>query len=242
MARDKNLLDGVVKFISAEGWVNELQQRLQAHTLPAIAERNLPEAELVRLLDQQVYAMMFTCVVEDLMSRTLPDGRNLTDAYLKRHGWKLGATARRQLEAVRDSRMGLYEIDTVTAGVGLTLRNLLTEDEKIPVEAEALSRALPVGCPLGARVLRVDGKVSLTGGILPFDQGMSAEAAAVAEVEDRAAGITTFWLKKTLEEQLGKVEERPGALPLDPAGDRSPDPINEGADGGDGDGVGARSD
>ena len=236
MARDKNLLDGVVKFIRTEGWVDELQQRLQAHTVPAVAERNLPEAELVRLLDQQVYAMMFTCVVEDLMSRTLPDGRNLTDAYLKRHGWKLGSTARRQLEAVRDSRMGLYEVDAVTPGVGLTLRNLLAEDEKIPVEAEALARALPVGCPLGARVLRADGKVSLTGGILPFEEGMSAEAAAaVAEVEDRAAGITVFWLRKTLEEQLGKVEGRPGALPLDPTGDKSPDPIYEGADAGDGD-------
>jgi hypothetical protein len=130
------------------------------------------------------------------------------------------------LEAVRDSRMELYEIDAVTPGVGMTLRNLAGDGEKIAVEAEALARALPVGCLLGARVLRADGKVTLTGGILPFDEGMSAEgASAVAEAEDRAAGITVFWLRKTLEEQLGKIE-RPGALPLDPAGDRSPDPIN----------------
>jgi hypothetical protein len=228
MARDKNLLDGVVKYIQAEGWVDALQERLRAHTLPAIEERGLEEKELARLLDQQVYALMFTCVVEDLMSRAGADGRNVTDAYIKRHGWKLGSTARRQLEGVRDSRMELYEIDAVSAGVGMTLRNLLAEgDEKVLVEAEALSRALPMGCTLGARVLRVEGKMSLTGGILPFDEGMAAEAAAaVGGVEDRAAGITIFWLRKTLEEQLGKVE-RPGALPLDPTGDKSPDPIHE---------------
>jgi hypothetical protein len=230
MARDKNLLDGVVKYIQTEGWVDALQERLRAHTLPAIEERGLAEAELLRLLDQQVYALMFTSVVEDLMSRTSADGRNVTDAYIKRHGWKLGSTARRQLEAVRDSRMELYEIDAVTPGVGMTLRNLAGDGEKIAVEAEALARALPVGCLLGARVLRADGKVTLTGGILPFDEGMSAEgASAVAEAEDRAAGITIFWLRKTLEEQLGKIE-RPGALPLDPTGDKSPDPIIEEVD------------
>lgn len=197
MAKDKNLLDGVVKFISAEGFVDALQERLLAHVQSTCTARNLAVGDLPRLLDQQVYALMFTCVVEDLMGRTLAEGRNLTDAYLKRHGWKLGALARRQLEAVRDSRIGLYEIDAVSVGVGLTLRDLLPPGEKVGVEAVALSRALPVGCALAARVLRVDGTVSLAGGLLPFDEGMSAEAAeAVAGAADRTEGITAFWLEE----------------------------------------------
>jgi hypothetical protein len=205
MAKDKNPLDGIVRFLGAEGFAETIQERLAAHVAPACAAVGVSPADLPRLLDQQVYALMFTCVLEDLMTRPLPDSRNLTDAYVKRHGWKLGSTAKRQLEAVRDSHLGLFEIAEVTPGVGLSLRDLLDAGEPVRVEAPALAAALPAGCPLGARILHIDGSTILSGGILPFEQGMSAEAAeAVTGADDRPAAITAFWLRKTLEEQFAE--------------------------------------
>jgi hypothetical protein len=205
MAKEKNLLDGVVKFVAAEGFATFVADRLAACTQAACEKLNVPHENLPRMLDQQVYALLFTCVLEDLMTRALPDGRNLTDAYVKRHGWKLGTAGKRALEAVRDSRFGMYEIIEVTPGVGMVLKDLVDNFDPVQVEAPSLSGALPVGCPLGARVMRAGGMPGLTGGILPFEVGMSAEAAeAVRGSDDPAAAITNFWLLKTLQEQLGQ--------------------------------------
>jgi len=205
MARDKNILDGVIKFAGGEGFAKDLAARLQEHVQPTCEKLNIAFEQLPRMLDQQVYAIMFTCVLEDLMTRTLEDGRNLTDVYIKRHGWKLGNTGKRLLECVRDSHLGLYEITALTPGVGVTLQDLLNEAAPFEVTAPGLAGALPVGCPLGARVLRLDGETSLTGAILPFEAGMSAEAAAaVRGSTDLPAAITGFWLLKTLQEQLGQ--------------------------------------
>jgi hypothetical protein len=220
MAKEKNLLDGVVRFIGTEGFSEAIQQRLLAHVEPACIAAGVKFEDLPRMLEQQVYALMFTCVVEDLMSRPAPDGRNLTDAYIKRHGWKLGGSARRQLKAVRDSRMGLYEITATVPGRSITLRDLVGGAPDVAVEAPGLANALPVGCPLGARVLRVDSTTTIAGGLLPFEEGMSAEAAeavrAAAGTDDNLAEyITAFWLRKTLEENLGAAGGTAESAPAD---------------------------
>ncbi len=217
MIKEKNLLDGVVKFVAAEGFGTLVAERVSDHTRAACDAVNIPHETLPGMLDQQVYAIMFTCIVEDMMTRTLPDGRNLTDAYVKRHGWKLGSSSKRMLEAVRDSRFGLYEIIEVIPRVGLALRDLVGEGDEVQVEASALSGALPLGCPMGARVLRAGGNQTLTGGILPFEVGMAQEAAdAVRDSTDMAAAITNFWLLKTLQEQLGQAGGANAAAEEDP--------------------------
>ena len=221
MAKEKNLLDGVAKFVGTEGFAQALADRLRDHSEPPCKTMGVVFEQLPGMLDPQVYAIMFTCVLEDLMTRRLEDGRNLTDAYVKRHGWKLGSTAKRQLECVRDSQMGLYEITAVTQGVGITLQDLLSDAAPFEVIAPALSGALPAGCPLAARVLRLDGTATLTGGILPFETGMSAEAAeAVKGSPDVAAAITGFWLLTTLQEQWGDTSP-----PENYADDEAPAPV-----------------
>jgi hypothetical protein len=206
MAKDKNPLDGVVKFISTEGWNNDLAAVLTEHTGAACEKLGIDPAALVSMLDQQVYGMMFTCVVEDLMSRTGADGRNVTDVFVKRHGWKLGTTVKRQLEALRQSKSALYEIAAVSPGSGLSLKDLLAPETTVDVLSPGLAGALPVGCPIGMRIMTVDGKATPSGGILPFEQGMSEEAAAYvrqasAGSDNLAPHISAIWIIKTIEEQ-----------------------------------------
>ena len=207
MAKDKNPLDGVVRFITTEGFSDDLQALLLQHVTPALQSTGVALESLPGLLENQVYAMMFTCVVEDLMTREGADGRNVTDAYMKRHGWKQSGLVKRQLQALRNSHARLYEVAEVHPGVGLTLRDLLAPETTERVQAAGLAGVLPVGCPVGLRVLHVDGETGLSGGILPFDEGMSAEAteavrAAAGEDNNLAPHITAFWLRKTLEEKL----------------------------------------
>jgi hypothetical protein len=221
MAKDKNPLDGVVRFIPAEGFQEDLQALMLQHVTPALEATGVTLETLPATLDPQIYAILVTCVVEDLMTREGKDGRNVTDAYLKRHGWKQGSGVKRQLQALRESKARLYEITAVKPGIGLTLRDLLAPDISQDVSAPGLANALPVGCPLGVRILRVDGEAILSGGILPFEENMGAEAteavrAAAGDDENLAPHITAFWLRKTLEEQAAEAASpTPAKAPVD---------------------------
>ena len=205
MAKEKNPLDGIVRFMTDDGWSEEMRLRLEAHLQPTCEAMGIAMEQLPSLLEGDVYAMLVTCVVEDLMTRTAADGRNLTEAYLKRHGWKQSGIVRRQLQALRQSKAGLYEVTDTNPGEGLTLRNLLAPKETLDVVAGQLSTVLPVGVPVGARVLRVDGEAILGGGVLPFEDHMTAEAVAAvgADDTDLPARISNFWLRKTIEEKRG---------------------------------------
>ena len=210
MAKDKNPLDGVVRFITSEGFNDELQALLLQHVQPALVATGVAFEHLPALLENQVYAMMVTCVVEDLMTREGADGRNVTDAYMKRHGWKQSGLVKRQLQALRHSKARLYEVTAVHPGQGLTLRDLLAPEQEQRVTAPGLAGVLPVGVPIGLRILQVDGEASLSGGLLPFEEGMAAEAAAAVQAaagdsENIAPAITAFWLRKTIEEKRGET-------------------------------------
>jgi hypothetical protein len=91
----------------------------------------------------------------------------------------------------------------------VTLRNLLREDEVVSPLAPTISKALPAGVPMGARVLTIDGHTSLGAGVLPFEAHMVDEGVAAVGADDDglAARITNFWLKKTLEEQRNPTAE-----------------------------------
>ncbi len=202
----KSPLDGIVRFCETER-AAQVAARLLAHTQAACDAAGISPAELASRLGRDVFAVVATCVIEDVMTLPAgpagPEGANATDAYVKRHGWKLTALARRQLQAVRESAMGLYEIESLEADVGVRVRSLLVEGDPVFIEHPGLSRALPVGCVLGARVVQVDGVTTVTGGLLPIEAAFRAEAVEALRAAggaDLAPAITNFWLLKTLQE------------------------------------------
>ena len=206
--KQQNPLDGLVRFCEGE-WAAALGDRLTAHTLPACEGAGLSPAMLPERLGREVYAILFTAIIEDLMTRTDgPDGQNLTDAYLKRHGWKLGRGARDHMTAVRNSKMALYEITATRPDESLQLRDIVADDDKIWLDHPTLAHALTPGCLLGIRIVTRAGVQGITGTVLPFDDGKQEEAAATLRdvaPADLAASISNFWLKKTFEEDQGQV-------------------------------------
>jgi hypothetical protein len=203
MLKDKNPLDGVIRYIATEGWNDALQARVLAHTTPTCEALGVDPASLPTLLEKDVYAMMITVVVEDLMTRPGADGRTLAEAYLKRHGWKQAGFVRRQIQSLGTSTFGMFVITEADPGVALTLRNLLDPEQTVAPLSRELSRVLPPGTPVGARLMQLDGTTMLGGGILPFEPDMLDEATATVGPEDAdlAARVTNFWLLKTIEEQ-----------------------------------------
>jgi DNA-binding phage protein len=53
------------------------------------------------------------CAFEDFLTREFEDGSNIVDDYLKRRGWKEGASSRAYMAALRTSVMSLYEVSHI---------------------------------------------------------------------------------------------------------------------------------
>jgi hypothetical protein len=207
--KQANPLDSLVRFCEGD-WSAALAARVAAHTAPACEAAGIVPAALPERLGRDIYTILFTAVIEDLMTRhDGPDGQNLTDAFLKRHGWKLGRAAREHMTAVRNSTMALYEITATRPDESLQLRDVVTDGEKIWLDHAALAHGLTPGCLLGARLVTRGGVLGITGTVLPFDDGKQEEAAATLRevpAADLPAAISNFWLKKTFEEDQAREE------------------------------------
>jgi hypothetical protein len=206
--KQQNPLDALVRFCEGE-WATALGNRLTAHTVPACEGAGINPAMLPERLGREVYAILFTAVIEDLMTRPEgPNGETVTSAFLKRHGWKLGRGAREHLQTVSTSTMALYEIIATRPDESLQLRDIVAAGDPIWLDHPTLAHALTPGCLLGVRIVTRAGAQGITGTVLPFDDGKQEEAAATLRdvaPADLPAAISNFWLKKTFDEDQGPV-------------------------------------
>jgi hypothetical protein len=74
--------------VRRDEWREVIQEWLSHHTAMACAEAGQSLAELEDLLGEYGFATIWGATFEDLVASDLPDGRNLADDYLRRHGWK----------------------------------------------------------------------------------------------------------------------------------------------------------
>ena len=93
---------------------------------------------------------------------------NVIDDYLERRGWCESDSARRYLEALRDSTPSLYEVVDIDPGTSLTLRDLLVPGEEMTINESLGSEAAAPWDRLAARIVTVNGERVLTGAILAF--------------------------------------------------------------------------
>jgi hypothetical protein len=194
---------------------------LLEHTRDAMQATGTVPETLSQRIGEQVYMLMFTCVIEDFMTRpAAPDGVNTTDAFLKRNGWKMTPSARRSMHALRDSVMGFYKVVKVNPGDGIVLQDLLIDQPEIVVDHRGLSEVIPVGASIGARVLRSEFYANISEGFLPIDPDKSepalqalrtaggiGEAKITAkDLPALAPHISNVWLKLVLEDDTGEAE------------------------------------
>ena len=78
------------------------------HFEPAMKAFGLSFEEIEDALGGGWAITLWGCAFEDFLTREGTDGRNIVDDYLKRRGWKEGASARAYMSALRRSVMSLY--------------------------------------------------------------------------------------------------------------------------------------
>ena len=163
-------VDNLLKWAGREEWGARHREVLHEHLHGPCKRFGLTLDALVRELSDHDYLLpAFGLVFEDLATRRFPPaGANLIDDYLRRRGTRESPSGRRYLEALRDSRQGLYEVVDVSPGQSVDVRDLAWGGESVRVTEPVASRQLERSERVAARILRVDDQHLFAGATVPF--------------------------------------------------------------------------
>ena len=201
MHSSSNSLSGLIKWLGREEWRGSFEEVLKQHLGPACENAGIEFDEIAEILGDHEFMMLWACAFEDFLTRDYePDGRNIVDDYLKRRGWKEPVANRRYMAALRASAMSLYEISDIIAGQSFLARDLVRGGEPICISERTATKSLTTWDRIGARVVELNGKLIVAGGLLPFTHEASEEVIQV---------LTTA--KKRMQRELKKFAKELGA-------------------------------
>jgi hypothetical protein len=103
------------------------------------------------------------------------DGSNVVDDYLKRKGWKEGASTRAHMAALRTSVMSLYEVSDIVRDTSFRARDLVRGGEPVLISEQSATRSLEQWDRIATRVVQVGSRTQISGAVLPFDRDASEE-------------------------------------------------------------------
>ena len=161
----KNLLD----WTDTDEWAPRLFEVHMNH-LDLVADIfDVDEHELMETLSDGA-DMLNPFIIEDFFTARFGEHGelNVIDDYLERRGWRESDSARRYLEALRDSTPSLYEVVDIDPGRSLTVRDLLVPGAEVTVQEQSGSKAASPWDRLAARIVTMNEKRVFTGAVLPF--------------------------------------------------------------------------
>ncbi len=181
-------LAGLIKWLGRDEWRKPFEEVLWLHVGPACEQAGIEFEDVEDILGHHHFMALWGCAFEDFLTRTLePDGRNVVDDYLKRHGWKEPAPNKRYMQALRGSAMSLYEVSGIVPGEAFLARDLVRGGEPVRVSERTATKTLAPWERIGARVVELDGERVIAGGLLPFTHEASEELIrALKAAETRA--------------------------------------------------------
>ena len=162
-------LEGLRKFLRRDEWRSVLDEMLDRHLAPACANADVTFEELLDLVGDHHASVLWGCVFEDLLAHDLGDGRNLVDDYLKRRGWKEGASNKAYMVGLRSSVMSLYEISDIVLDQSFLARDLVRGGEPVRVSERSGTRYLKPWDRMAARLVQIGSRTEMAGGAMPFD-------------------------------------------------------------------------
>lgn len=181
-----NDLSGLIKYASRGVWRDCLDEWLTLHLGPVADEAGLEPDDLFEMVGQHWEGTLWGCAFEDLLTQEFePDGLNIVDDYLKRRGWNEKAPHKAYMKALRHAVMSLYEVSEVVPGQSMRLRDLLREAEPVTVHERSATQSLANWDRIAARIVTVNGRQIISGGLLPF--GLEASATLIAAFHDMAS-------------------------------------------------------
>lgn len=169
-------LYGLMKWVGRDEWRGSFDEVLNVHIAAACSVADVEIEDLPSIIGDDAFAMIWICALEDFMTRTLEDGRNIVDDYLKRRGWKETARNRLYIAALRSSTMSLYEVSEIVPGESFLARDLLRPGEPVRVTERSATRAMKQWDRIAGRLVRLQDKTVLSGAPLPLDHRMSRTA------------------------------------------------------------------
>ncbi len=203
-------LENLVKWAHRPEWEECQLEVHDAFLDPAGEILGLGEREMLDIFGREDSKLLLMFVFEEFFAtRFGRDGEiNAVDDYLKRRGRREPACGRRFVEALRDSRVSLYEVIGPDPGGTVMLEDLL-RGGRVPVHSEEDPEAGPRWDRLAARIVCVNGEHYFTGAVLPFPHEPSHRAIALLEEEIRDR-------RRTMLGELRKQHGRSAKLPSVP--------------------------
>ena len=192
--------ENLVKWAAREEWEGLQLEIYAAHIDPAADALDMSGDDIAELLGGGAL-MLHVFIAEDFFTARFgeDDKQNVIDDYLKRRGWREAVSARRYLEALRDSVVSLYEVVGVDPGRSVTVRDLILGGEAVTVNEKQGSQSLARWDRLAARIVTVNGREHFTGGILRFRHEAAQELLSVFDE-----------MAERMQEELREVAEETG--------------------------------
>ena len=173
-------LSGLIKWLGREEWRGPFEEVLDQHLGPPCETAGIESDEIAEILSDHDSMMLWACAFEDFLTRDCePDGRNIVDDYLKRRGWKESVINKGYMAALRASAMSLYEVSDIVAGQSFLARDLVRGGEPMRISERTATKSLTTWDRIAARVVELNGKLIIAGGVLPFTFETSEEVIRV---------------------------------------------------------------
>ncbi|MBK1660260.1 hypothetical protein [Paracraurococcus ruber] len=163
----------MIAWAKREDWRNALSEFLDRHTAKACAAAGTDRQEIADVLGDDAATVVWGAAFEDLIATDLPDGRNLADDYLRRRGWKEGASTREYIAGLRRSTISLYEVGGLVPGESMQLRDLVRGGDPVRVSEKLGSQGLRQWDRVATRVIPLREGAIISGTLMPFDHDTS---------------------------------------------------------------------
>ena len=171
-----HLLQGLMKWLTRDEWRDRFAEVYDGHLLPACDQTDLDVNEIRSILGEDWFmGTVWGCAFEDFLTRDFEDGSNIVDDYLKRRGWKEGASTRAYMTALRTSVMSLYEVSDIVRDTSFRARDLVRGGKPILISERSATRSLKQWDRIATRVVQVGSQTQISGAVLPFNRDTSEE-------------------------------------------------------------------
>ena len=167
--KPSNDLSGLIKYLSRAEWHDRLEDVMGDHFAPIMTAFDIEYEEIGEILGEHWDRTLWGCAFEDCLTQSFdPDGINIVDDYIKRRGWNEKVQSKAYMKALSTSVMSLYEASEIVPGQSMTLRDMVRGGEPLLVHEHSATQSLKKWDRIAARVVPMNGKHILAGGVLPF--------------------------------------------------------------------------
>ena len=167
-------LQGLMKWLTRAEWRDWFAEIYDYHLLPACQQTGLDAEEVVAILGETWFmTTVWGCAFEDFLTREGADGVNIVDDYLKRRGWKEGASARAYMSALRTSVMSIYEVSDIVRDTSFRARDLVRGGDPILISERSATHSLKQWDRIATRVVQIGPQMHISGAVLPYDRDAS---------------------------------------------------------------------